>query len=75
MGDDLLGKGNFGRVVRGLDKQTGQFVAVKEINREKFDQSEIKNITVKIILFHFNFIFIILIYFYYILLFIILFLL
>jgi len=41
-----LGKGAHGKVYKGLDQDTGMFVAVKEISLEKIAQGDLASITV-----------------------------
>lgn len=41
-----LGKGAHGKVYKGLDQETGMFVAVKEISLEKIAQGDLASITV-----------------------------
>ncbi|KCV73294.1 STE/STE11/CDC15 protein kinase [Fonticula alba] len=36
---DLLGKGQFGRVYRGVNSESGQFVAIKQLRSGKMDES------------------------------------
>jgi len=46
-GNNILGKGSFGTVVIGHNKETGEIVAVKLIDTHKDDRKQVKEINQK----------------------------